>query len=428
MIEVVLHAGKFYHPTHEKVDSVKSLLPPLQEGFTLLKEIRKGSVVELFQKFSDNILKDPSTKGIEGVPFLSAWLRKSNLIQIIEKNLKDIGYLDAFTGDKKRIKAQPRGVVSHWIAGNVPTIGLFSLFQSMLVGNANIMRVPPKSHETLVRLLHVFAETRIETGVSGALLLKSVAIIYYDKADAKANEDLSDIADARVVWGGEEAVKAITNVPRRAHCEDIIFGPKYSLAVMDAAAVKSENLGRTLKFLASDIFLFDQAACTSPHVVFCEKEGADIASLARMLGDEMAKLAKRFPKIDVDQFIMTRIINARAEHALDPAASVVCSPENDWTILINQRPGLEEPIESRTVYLKVVDSIMDVVPLITKKVQTIGCAIDDKAKLLAFADEATFRGVARCVNIGQMHLFDSPWDGMLFMSRLVNWVTLYHGD
>jgi hypothetical protein len=428
MIEIVMLAGAFFHPVHKDVESLKPLLPAIQAGFDALKKLDKGKVIDVFQKFSENVIKDPSTTGIEGVAFLSSWLRKANMMQIVEKNLRDIAYLDHFVGEKKRIKAQPRGLVCHWIAGNVPTIGLFSLFQSMLVGNANILRIPPKSHDTMVRLLKAFASSKIESGLVGADLLKSTAIIYYDRSDRLANEELSDIADARVVWGGEDAVKSITGLPRRAHCEDVIFGPKYSLAVLDREAIESNNLPRTLRFLASAIFLFDQAACTSPHVVFCEKSGVDIATLARSLGEEMCKLAKRYPKTDIDQFIMTKIINARAEHALDPDASVVCSPENDWTILINKRPGLEEPIESRTIFVKEVGSIMDVVPHITKKIQTIGCAVDDKAKLLAFADEVTFRGVARCVNVDQMHLFDSPWDGMLFMSRLVNWVTLYHGE
>ncbi|MEX2684096.1 MAG: acyl-CoA reductase [Candidatus Sigynarchaeota archaeon] len=427
MIDVVMHAGEFYYPARKKVEQIKPLLKSIKVGFETLKKIDKNKLIDLFQKFSENIIKDPSTTGIEGVAFLSSWLRKANMMQIVEKNLKDLAYLDRFVGEVKRIKAQPRGVACHWIAGNVPTIGLFSLFQSMLVGNANILRIPPKSHDTMVRLLKVFASSRIED-LSGAHLLTSTAIIYYDRTDQAANEELSDIADVRIVWGGEEAVKSITGLPRRAHCEDVIFGPKYSFAVIDREAIASKELPRVLRFLASDIFLFDQAACTSPHVVFCEKSSIDITSIARLLGEEMAKLSKRFPKAEIDQFIMTRIINARAEHALDLEASVVCSPENDWTILINKRPGLEEPVESRTIFLKEVDSLMDVLPHVTKKVQTVGCAIGDKAKLLAFADAVTFRGVARCVNIGQMHLFDSPWDGMLIMSRLVNWVTLYYGE
>ena len=106
---------------------------------------------------------------------------------------------------------------------------------------------------------------------------------------------------------------------------------------------------------------------------------------------------------------------------------MICPKENDWTILINNEIKLEEPIESRTIFIKEVDSIMQIIPLITRKIQTIGCAINNKEKLLDFADQVTYKGVSRCVNLGQMQLFDSPWDGMLFMSRLVNWVTLYYG-
>ena len=428
MIEMAMCAGEFFYPECKDLESFNSILPQIQEGFDSLRQIKKTDIIELYQAFSENILKDSSTSGIEGVAFLSSWLRKANFMQIIEKNLKDIDYLENFIGEKKRIKAQPRGIVCHWIAGNVPTLGLFSLFQSMLVGNSNLMRVPSKSHDVLVRLLRVFGNTSIENGVSGQDLLKSTALFYFDKADTKANEELSEIADARIVWGGEEAVKAITGLPRRSHCEDIVFGPKYSLAVFDATAIASNDFTRYLRFLASDIFLFDQAACTSPHVVFFEKGTRSIQDIGQALAEEMKKLAKRFPKTDVDQFIMTRIINARAEHALDPDSAVICPVENDWTILINKNLQLEEPIESRTIFIKEMDAIDEVLPLITRKVQTIGCAVEDKDKLEKFADGATLRGVARCVNVGQMHLFDSPWDGMLVLSRLVNWVTLYHGE
>lgn len=428
MIEMAMCAGEFYYPECKEIDSFKSILPDIQSGFESLRQIKKADIIDLYQAFSDNLLKDPSTNEIEGVAFLSNWLRKANFMQIVEKNLKDIDYLERFVGEKKRIKAQPRGISCHWIAGNVPTLGLFSLFQSMLAGNANLLRVPSKSHDVLVRLLRVFASTAIEAGVSGLDLLKSMALFYYDKAETKANEELSEIADVRIVWGGEEAVKAITGLPRRTHCEDIIFGPKYSLAVFDTTAVASNNFTRYLRFLASDTFLFDQAACTSPHVVFFEKGARQIEEIGQYMAKEMKKLAKRFPKSDVDQFIMTRIINVRAEYALDTESAVICPVENDWTILINKKMQLEEPIESRTIFFKEVDSIDEILPLITRKVQTIGCAIEDKVKLEAFADGATLRGVARCVNVGQMHLFDSPWDGMLVLSRLVNWVTLYYGE
>ena len=422
-----MFGGEFYYPKYKKVESIKPLLRIIQEGFLSLKSIKKNDIIELFQVYSENLRKNKKVNRLEGVIFLSTWLRKNNFIQILEKNFNNLEYLENFLGDTKRIKAQPRGIACHWIAGNVPTLGLFSLFQSLFVGNANILRVPPLSHDILIKLLKVLAETKIDSGLSGYDLLKSVGIIYYDKNEINSNLELSDIADVRIVWGGEVAVKAITDLPKKTHCEDIIFGPKYSFSIFDVEAIKSENFNRYIRFLVNDIILFDQAACTSPHTVFFEKGGKSLKEIARILAETFQRTAARFPKTEIDQYITSKIINIRAEYALDPLKSVICSQNNDWTILINNNINLEEPIESRTIFIKEINSIEQVIPMITKKIQTIGCAIENKKKLIEFADQATFRGVARCVNLGQMHLFDSPWDGMLVMSRLVNWVTLYYG-
>ncbi|MFX0072195.1 MAG: acyl-CoA reductase [Candidatus Hermodarchaeota archaeon] len=427
MIHVAMSAGEFYYPQYKRVSNLQPLLGALKEGYLELKKIKKIEIIDFFQEYSDVLRKNPFVNRIEGVIFLSAWLKRSNFIQIVEKNFKNLDYLEHFVGDKKKIKAQPRGIASHWIAGNVPTLGLFSLFQSLFVGNINILRIPPASHDIVIKLLKVFSELKTDSGLSGRDLLKSASIIYYDKSELKVNEELSEIADVRIVWGGEEAVKAISNLSKRSHCEDIIFGPKYSFSVFDTEAIESNNFLRYIRFLVNDIILFDQAACTSPHTVFFEKSSKSLKEITNIMAEQFRKTSRRFPKTEVNQFITTKIINIRAEYALDPSKSVFCDKENDWTILLNNELALEEPIESRTIFVKEIDSIMQTVPLITKKIQTIGCAIENKTKLIEFADQVTFNGVARCVNLGQMHLFDSPWDGMLFLSRLVNWTTLYYG-
>ncbi|WP_371802842.1 acyl-CoA reductase [Candidatus Lokiarchaeum ossiferum] len=427
MINIALFGGEIFYPQYKSVESLRPLLSQIQEGARILKSIPKVAILDIFHEYSKNLIKSPKVNQVEGVAFLSSWLKRNNFSQIVNKNFQTMDYLDHFIGEKKRLKAQPRGLACHWIAGNVPTLGLFSLFQSIFVGNANLLRIPPKSHSTMIALLDVFNNTQSESGWSGHDLLKSVGILYYDRVNHKANLEFSDIADIRIVWGGGSAVKAITGLPKNAHCEDIIFGPKYSFAVFDKDMLASDQLKRQLRFLVSDIFLFDQAACTSPHVVFFERGILPFEELVSQLQDAFKRAARQFPKIDADPYISSKIINIRAQYALDLQKKVICPIENDWTILINSNIQLEDPVESRTIFLKEVDSVMEALPLITKKIQTIGCAISDKEKLVAFADEATFKGVSRCVNLGQMHLFDSPWDGMLFMSRLVNWTTLYYG-
>ncbi len=126
----------------------------------------------------------------------------------------------------------------------------------------------------------------------------------------------------------------------------------------------------------------------------------------------------------INQVTATKIINKRAEYGLSLDKNVICSKSNDWTLLIDNNIRLEEPIQSRTIWIKPVPSVNEILPLITKKIQTIGCAFGDKEKFVQFTDLATYMGVSRCVAPGQMNIFDSPWDGIFFLQRLVNYVTV----
>ena len=106
---------------------------------------------------------------------------------------------------------------------------------------------------------------------------------------------------------------------------------------LDINAINSHKFERYLRFLVNDIILFDQAACTSPHTVFFEKTEKSIDDISKSIAEEFRRIAKKFPKTGIDQYIMTKIINKRAEYALDMSKMVLCSKENDWTILINDK-------------------------------------------------------------------------------------------
>ena len=64
---------------------------------------------------------------------------------------------------------------------------------------------------------------------------------------------------------------------------------------------------------------------------------------------------------------------------------------------------------------------MEVIPLLSPKIQTIGTAVADEQRREHFTTAAALKGVARCVSPGLMNLYDSPWDGMLPLHRLVRW-------
>jgi hypothetical protein len=377
----------------------------------------------MLHKFSRSLVRDEEVKQIEGIAFLSNWLRRDNLRRIVETNVGDIELLNGFVGERKKLRAFPRGLVCHWIAGNIPTLGLFSLFQSMLAKNGNIVRIPEVSLPTVLPILKLFSSIEAE-GISGSDLLKSVAVLYFHSSDLHSNKWMSGIADARVVWGGKEAVESITSMPRSIHCEDVVFGPKYSFAVFDAKALKSDKIDRYIRNLATDSVLFDQNACSSPHVAFIETNWEGALDVAKKLADEFKRLSERMPKAFLDMGSGIKIINKRAEYALSAGKKVIAPKENDWTILIDSDLSLEEPIQSRTIFVKPVKSVLDAVSLVTKNVQTVGHCIADPEKAQEFAVGAMYHGVARVVPIGQMHIYDSPWDGILLLGRLVRWNNL----
>jgi hypothetical protein len=406
------------------VDDLLTIESEVREGMAKLFEVKIDSILAVLHVFSRALIRDPEVKKIEGIAFLSNWLRRENLKKIIGTNLGSIEYLESFVGeDRRRIRTFPRGLVCHWIAGNIPTLSLFSLFQSMLGKNGNVLRIPEISLPTVLPILQLFSAVK-ENGISGKDLLKSVAVVYFPSSDRKSNIALSMMADARVVWGGKEAVEAITGLPNRTHCEDIIFGPKYSFAVFDGKALASENLPKYIRNLATDALLFEQSACSSPHVIFLETDEEGVREFAQKLSKEFERLSRTIPKTDFDAGRSALIINRRAEYALDLSKEVIAPKEIDWTILINKDIALEEPIQSRTVFLKPVSDILQTVDLITHNVQTVGNGILDSKKAEEFAKGVMFRGVARVVPPGQMHLYDSPWDGILLLNRLVCWNNL----
>ena len=64
--------------------------------------------------------------------------------------------LDRPTFDKLTnsfLYARPQGIAVHWIAGNVPVLGVISLFQSLLTKNKSIIKVPVNFKNVLPALL-----------------------------------------------------------------------------------------------------------------------------------------------------------------------------------------------------------------------------------------------------------------------------------
>jgi len=391
-----------------------------------------ADIVAVLDALGQRLRTDPRLHAVDGLAYLCLWLRRTSLEELLALNLGDPGMLDGFrpVSRTQRVAAQPRGIASHWLAGNVATLGLFSLAQSWLARNGNVAKVPEGSLPFLVHTLDILNGITLSVdgrAVHGRDLAAATALVSFPSSDDAANRAMSLLADVKVVWGGKQAVEAILALPQKETCETVVFGPKYSLSVYDRAAATAKDLPDILRRTVADVLAFDQMGCSAPHTLFMERGTRPVRAVGEMLADAFRQAAARRPRVGIAPAAAIDIIAARARYALAPDKDILAPVENDWTILIDGAVRLEEPVFHRTLFLKEVESIEQVVPLVTRKVQTIGIDIRDGERRDRFCRAVTYRGAARCVAPGLMNNFDAPWDGLYFLDRLVRWVSIKEG-
>lgn len=366
----------------------------------------------------------------QGLSFIVNFIRSGRLQAMTDESLRGgRGVLDRFhhdPTDTRRLRAVPRGIVAHWLAGNVPTLGIISLLLTLVTKNANVVKVASDSPALLPEMLATIAaaEGRSPGGrvVSGRTVAEAVAVIYLP-ASSPAARRLSMLADVRIAWGGAEAVRAIMALPRRYDAEDIIFGPKLSLAAVGREALESESRAkRVARGVATDCSVFDQEACASAHCVYVEKGGAVAPErFAELLAGQMEATAKRIPGAPPSAAVAAAVKSARIQHLV---SGKVFAPRGlEWTVLYRDDPARPDPVFGRTAQVRAVDDLAQVAPHIDRGTQVVGLALP-ASRRAEIAELYGNAGADRIAQVGHMADFAAPWDGMFPMERLVRWVSL----
>ncbi|WCE29854.1 LuxE/PaaK family acyltransferase [Vibrio sp. SCSIO 43137] len=418
------------HPTEQ----LKQIFAALEQKKNWLSEQPLEALIGLIDTARERWADDTALDSFRsnGLNFLIEWSEPSRLKALLDSSLHGRrGHLDSFLPRKdissSSLKALPRGTVAHWLSGNVPLLGMFALIQSIVCKNTNILKVSADESQALPALLKTFKDISYTSPggytIFGNDLLESIAVVYFDRHQIKTAECFSGHADVRIAWGGREAVEAVSQLPKKYNCQDVLFGPKLSMMVIGCEALSTEKQIRKLvRRAATDSSVFDQYACASPHTIFVEK-GAKITPLefAEKLALAMDKALIRLPTQVPDIGQTNKIRSKIAEYKF------IGESWNDrhlrWTVLYDEGDSLVEPTYHRVITVKAVDDVFNVIPNVTSDIQTVGLAMHGE-KRLRFAEKITFQGAVRCPDIGYMTHFDSPWDGLFVADRLVRWVSL----
>lgn len=422
MTRVLLSRGQSIEQT---LESIEKVIEDINEQRMWIHAQHIDELLEFFEElgkyWAENFSKEIGINAKHLISFLS----KENLGKKLDIALRgNRNVLEKFIdlSDPELVfHAQPRGIVVHWIAGNVDILGVFSIIQAIITKNVSIIKAPAK-FELLLKLIKSIEDVKTEK-ISGKDLLKCIGIVYVDRGDIKNQELLSKNADVRIAWGGEEAVKSILSLSKSPFCEDIIYGPKYSYAIIDEESL-SKNSGKIAQRIAMDVSMFDQYACSSPHTIFIESNNNDtIEGFAKDIAKSLDDVNRiLIPKKETSSDKALEILDIRTEYELK--GDVISSKGTEWTVIVSDETNLAKPTFSRVIHVRKLNREDLQKENLSRKIQTIAIVME-KEKRYEMIDKLTLLAGDRCPNVGNMSLFDSPWDGMFGMDRMVRWITTY---
>lgn len=402
---------------NEDVQYIKNRVKIRAGAFEYMKEMEKmptypvfsESVLSFLDDFSKEILHDKEAKKYADVVTLGFWCRRASIKQM-EKQ---------YENTVLRIGC---GIAFHIAPSNVAVNFAYSMIASMLAGNSNIVRIPSKEFKQVDIILDAI-NTTIEKHND---IKKRLLLIQYDR-DKKINDYFSWLCDMRVVWGGDTTIVALRESPIRPRTREICFADRYSLCIIDADRyLEDGEKGKIANGFYNDTYLNDQNACTSPKLIIWM--GNKVEEAQNIFWQTLSKLVCNTYQINAVQVVdkldeglkFACMCNEKSKPLYSGYKGdnlinrISVSAIDDSLFEIHQNSGLF--FEYKTNDLK------DILPLCTKKVQTVALIDVDEKRLKSFIMENCPRGIDRVVRVGKTLDFSLVWDGydlIREMSRII---------
>jgi hypothetical protein len=383
-------------------------------------DLTPDEVLTIFEAWAKR-LDTPELNEVPGIVFLRLWLRRGTLEPIIARELGPNGLRGGWndTG-RAQCKAFPIGVVGHWPAANVEIQPILSMTCALLGGNAALVRIPRDLHELTRILVEKLAECDLNE-----ILMRRIFLVAFDHGRRDLHEAMAHVVDGAMVWGGKEAVMQVRSLPFPHWTRLAVFGPRLSVAAMDAATwTDKDECKAWCRRLARDVWQFDQQACSSPQVLFLEKDALhSVDEFAPFLETAFEEENRAHPRRNISASLTSAIAHARASWLLeDTTRSAVFPKSPDWTLLFGSGMDIPQPTQGRTLTVLEVGNLLDAIGKFDGNVQTLGLGVSDAKKERLIAERAGKRGVDRIVKLGQMHTFVPPWDGVDLIRPMVRMV------
>ena len=367
-------------------------------------------VCDFLNDLSKEILCSSEGRLYPDLSALAFWCRKANIQQL--KTQECTGYYRL-----------GRGLCFHIAPSNIPVNFAFSYVFSLLAGNANIVRLPSKDFPQVNALVGIFQKVfkkypKIES---------RTAFVKYDRT-SNATEEFSKIADARMIWGGDNTIKTVKSCITKPRCIDIAFSDRYSVCILDGERILEADekaIQRLSENFYNDTYLMDQNACSSPQIIYWVNDRLDARE---KFWNAVYEIAER--KYVLQDAVCVDKYTKFCEDAIDYPTTIKCVKNRGNLLYRTEVALIDENIKNLRgkggyFYEYSLGELSDFFDVVDEKYQTVTYFGIDADRLAAMVISHNLRGIDRIVPVGQAMDIDIIWDGYDLINNLSRQISVY---
>jgi hypothetical protein len=311
----------------------------------------------------------------------------------------------------------PHGMVFHIPPSNVDTIFLYSWLLSVVAGNRNLIRLSSRTTPQVELLCRLYTDVLREHPT----LAGNTRMIRYGH-EMEITHALSQACDVRVVWGGDDTVNAVREAPLAPGGRELTFPDRFAMAALRAETVLDLDDAKMSSLAAdffNDTYWFDQAACSSPRIVVWVGGPEPCRAASARLRDALGCVVRE-KKYVLPAGLALEKLTFACRSAIDLAVTAFTA--SDATLmslsLADLRDLPREHCGGGLFFEGATSSLMDLVPAVRRKDQTLTHFGFSREDLFALARALNGRGIDRMVPIGQALNFHRYWDGYDLLQQL----------
>ena len=351
------------------------------------------------------LLGNPQIKEYPDLTDYAFWVRRASLQKMSQ-------------GYPQHTRKLGRGVSFHIAPSNVPMAFALSYTAALLAGNSCIVRLSEKTFpqadiliDTMNRVLDSFPDIR-----------PYLCFVRYPH-DEEITAELSAMCDVRLIWGGDQTIRAIRRAPLPPRAVELTFADRYSLAVIDSAAYLEMDAGVVAEKFYLDTYYIDQNACSSPRLVIWlgDRDSVEEAK-KRFWGKLREKVCREYALQPIQAIDKLTAFCKAAVHE-----NVRLRGEDNRIVRVEVHsltPEIMKYKEGGGFFFEYrAQSMEDLLPMLEKPCQTIACLGVDPEAMRKLVLGSGMRGGARVVPMGETNKLTLLWDGFDLcetMSRYVN--------